>query len=215
MQFTFKIGSKIKEVWPIYKKHFSMFLLLTVATMVVQFIGSNNNNNDKNWILIVISYILSILLSYIWINFVLSLIDKKDLNPFSRQSFPTLKQYWNLFTTMLLVALCVLVGFILLVVPGFYVAGRLVFATYMSVDKNQGGIKNVKEAWNMTKGYGWKLFWKSFVIGLFIMLGFVALFIGAFITYPIGMIVLLMMYREFSKMKLETPPTSVSAEVIN
>jgi len=192
-----------------------MFLLLTVATMVVQFIGSNNNNNDKNWILIVISYILSILLSYIWINFVLSLIDKKDLNPFSRQSFPTLKQYWNLFTTMLLVALCVLVGFILLVVPGFYVAGRLVFATYMSVDKNQGGIKNVKEAWNMTKGYGWKLFWKSFVIGLFIMLGFVALFIGAFITYPIGMIVLLMMYREFSKMKLETPPTSVSAEVIN
>ena len=183
--------------------------------MVVQFIGSNNNNNDKNWILIVISYILSILLSYIWINFVLSLIDKKDLNPFSRQSFPTLKQYWNLFTTMLLVALCVLVGFILLVVPGFYVAGRLVFATYMSVDKNQGGIKNVKEAWNMTKGYGWKLFWKSFVIGLFIMLGFVALFIGAFITYPIGMIVLLMMYREFSKMKLETPPTSVSAEVIN
>ena len=60
----------------------------------------------------------------------------------------------------------------------------------------------------MTKGYGWKLFWKSFIIGLFIALGFLALFIGSFITYPIGLIVMVVMYREFKKFKLQNSTSS-------
>ena len=55
MQFIFKIGSKIKEVWPVYKVHFGVFLLLMVLTTGVQLMGSN-----RNWVLVVISYIASI-----------------------------------------------------------------------------------------------------------------------------------------------------------
>lgn len=197
MQFTFKIGDKIKEAWPICKAHFSVFLLLLVVTMIDNVIGLNHN-----WVLVVISYVISILLSYIWIRFILSLIDKKDFNPFSRESLPSFVQFWNFFKTMILYTLCVLVGFALFIIPGFYISGRLLFAVYLSIDKNQGARVSIKEAWNMTKNYGWKLFWKSFLIGLFIALGFIAFFIGSFITYPIGMIVMAMMYRKFSKMKL-------------
>ena len=210
MQFIFKIGSKIKEVWPVYKVHFGVFLLLMVLTTGVQLMGSN-----RNWVLVVISYIASILVSFMWIRFTLNLTDKKESNPFKKESFPTLSQYWNLFKTIILTALCVFLGLALLVIPAFYVSGRLVFATYLSVDKNQGGRKSIKESWEMTKGYGWLLFWKSFVIGLFIALGVIAFFIGAFITYPIGMLVYAMMYREFSKMKLQTPTAPVLSEVIN
>lgn len=206
MQFTFKIGDKIKEAWPLYRAHFSTLLLLMVVTMVTQFIGSN-----RSWVLIIISYVVSILVSYIWIRFILSLIDKKDFNPFSRNSLPSFLQFWNLFKTTILYALCVLAGFILFVIPGFYVVGRLLFAIYLSIDKNQGARVTIKEAWNMTRGYGWKLFWKSFVIGLFIAVGFIAFFIGSFITYPVGMIVMAMMYREFSKMKLQNITNTASS----
>ena len=205
MQFTFKIIDKIKEVWTIYKAHFSVFLLLMIVTLVAQFVGSNNN-----WMLSIISFVVGMLVSYIWVRFVLSLIDKKEFNPFARESLPSLSQFWNLFKTMLLLFLCVLGGLILFIIPAFYVSARLMFAVYISIEKNQGARASIKESWEMTKGYGWKLFWKSFLIGLFIALGFVLFFIGSFITYPIGMMVFAMLYREFSKFKSETPvPTPV------
>ena len=54
----------------------------------------------------------------------------------------------------------------------------------------------------MTRNNGWILFWKSFVIFLFVMLGFVLFGVVALVTYPIGCIVLAMMYRDFQKNKL-------------
>ena len=206
MKFTFKIGQKIKETWPIYKANFSTILILIAITIVTKFIGSDSHN----WGLVIVSYVISILISYIWIRFILGLIDKKDFNPFSRKSLPSFKRFWNLLTTLILSGLCILGGFILLIIPGFYIIGRLIFSVYISVDKNKDGVASVKESWNMTKGYGWNLFWKGLLISLFIILGYIAFLVGALITYPIGIMVMAMMYREFSKIKshhLEHSPT--------
>ena len=195
MNFTFKIGQKIKEVWPLYKQHFGILLVMTLATFGVAGIGQK-----EGFILSIAVAIVNILLSYLWISLVFSLIDKKDFNLFSK-NLPTLEQLWNFTKTSILYGLCIIGGLILLVLPGFYVAGRLMFAVYISVEKNQGGRASIKESWNMTKDYGWFFFWKSFVIALFIVLGFIALFVGSFITYPIGFIIMIMMYREFKKFK--------------
>jgi len=196
MKFTFKISAKIKEVWPLYKLHFGTFILLMLISCGIQAIGSKDN-----FILSIISSILSIIVFYVWVKYVLNLIDKNDYNPLTMKALPTLGQFWNLLKTMFLNGLCVLGGLILLIVPGFYIAGRLSFSSYISIEKNQGARATIKEAWKMTEGYGWLLLWKTFVIGLFIILGFIALFVGAFITYPIGVFLLVMMYREFLKMK--------------
>jgi membrane-anchored glycerophosphoryl diester phosphodiesterase (GDPDase) len=197
MQFKFKIWDKIKEVWPLYKLHFGTFVLLMLISGVVQVIGGSK----EHVILSILSSIVSLIVFYVWVRFVLSLIDKKEYNPFSVKALPTLGQFWNLLKTAFLNGLCVLGGFILLVIPGFYISGRLMFSLYLSIEKNQGARVTIKEAWKMTEGYGWLLFWKAFVIGLFMALGFVALLVGSFVTYPIGIVVLLMMYREFSNMK--------------
>lgn len=208
MKFTFKIGDKIKESWPVYKAHFSTFLLLMIITVIVQSIESNKHN----WVLSIIAYIFSIVLSFMWIRFILNLIDKKEFNVFSKEALPSFIQLWNLIKTTILYSLCVLGGLILLIIPGIYISGRLVFAIYLSIDKNQGGMPTIREAWKMTEGYGWLLIWKSFVIGLFMILGFIAFFVGSIITYPIGMMVMVMMYREFSKMKSQIP---VSAPTVS
>jgi membrane-anchored glycerophosphoryl diester phosphodiesterase (GDPDase) len=209
MQFTFKIGEKIKEAWPMYKLHFGTFILFIVASGIAQIIGSR-----KNFILSSLSSILSLIIFYVLTRFILSLVDKKDYNPLSINSLPTLGQFWNLLKTALLTSLSILGGFILLIIPGFYIAGRLMFSMYLSVEKNQGARVTIKEAWKMTEGYGWLLFWKSFVIALFSGIGFLAFIVGGFVTYPIGMVVLVMMYREFAKMKSETPVNPVIVETI-
>lgn len=195
MNFTFKIGQKIKEAWPLYKEHFGALLLMTLLTFAVAGVGQK-----ENFVLSIVVMVVNIILSYVWIRLILSLIDKKEFNLFSKD-LPTIGQLWNFIKTSILYGLCIMGGFILLIIPGFYIAGRLVFATYISVEKNQGARASIKEAWNMTKDNGWKIFWKSFVIALFMAVGFLALFVGSFITYPIGFMLMIMMYREFVKFK--------------
>lgn len=197
MTFTFKVWQKIKEAWPIYKQHFGTILIMSIVTLLAQFIGGM----DENFGLMLILYVVNLLITYIWVKYLLALIDKKEFNPFSKEALPTLMQFWNLIKTIILYMVFVIAGFILLIIPGFYVTGRLMFAVYIQIEKNQGARLTIRETWEMTRGYGWKIFWKSFLIGLFMALGFIAFFIGSFITYPLGMIVLMMMYREFTKFK--------------
>jgi len=196
MPFTFKVGSKIKEAWPLYKENFGMFMLLLVATFAIQMIGEVSKENIFLSILLVL---VGIVFSYIWAKSGLDLTAGKPFSPFSKETLPNLSQLWDFIKTNILLMLCILGGAILLIIPAFYVAGRLFPTMYLSVEKSQGARKNIKEAWAMTKGRGWYIFWKSFLVGLFVLLGFIAIVIGAIITYPIGMIVSVMMYREIVK----------------
>ncbi|MFA6514932.1 MAG: hypothetical protein WCT42_01550 [Candidatus Paceibacterota bacterium] len=209
MEFTFKIGEKIKEAWVLYKEHFSTLLIITLATFAIQFVGQKDNP-VLGFLVLVVSFFLS----YVWIRLIFSILDKKEHNLFSKEALPTLVQFWNFIKTSILLALCVLAGFILFVIPGFYVLGRLVFSSYISVEKNQGGRASIKEAWGMTKGFGWKLFWKSFLIGLFMLLGIIAFFVGSIITYPVGFMIMIMMYREFVKFKSQIPASPAPFEVV-
>ena len=103
-----------------------------------------------------------------------------------------------------------------------YIGIRLLPAIYLVVDKNQGARKSIIESWNMTKGYFWFIFGKVIVIQLFVLLGFIALLIGGIITYPIGIMVTVMLYRELLKNKItpevivtETPIVENKEEVIS
>lgn len=203
MNFTFKIGQKIKESWVLYKENLKFLLLFTLVTLLLSFVSEKDN-----YPLSILMMFVNFFISYIWVRSTLNLIDKKEFKPFSSEVIPSWKQYWYFISTGLLTGLIFLGGLILLIVPGFYFMGRLMFGCYIAVDKNKNAIDSIKESWSMTKDYGWKIFWKTFVIGLFILVGFVVLFFGSFITYPIGMIVFVMLYREFQSFKNGTPATS-------
>jgi uncharacterized membrane protein len=216
MKFTFKIGDKIKEAWPLYKEHWAVLVMFTVFSFVVQFV--NYKKDSLFWGMGMLLSLLGLVISYVFIRLVFSIVDKTEYDPFSRKSLPSLIQFWNYFKTSILYGLCILGGLILFIIPGIYVMGRLMFSVYLSIEKNQGARLSIKESWSMTEGYGWLLFWKSFLIGLYIIAGYIFFFIGSFITYPLGIIVFVMMYREFSKMKLQNPinvaPVEINSELL-
>lgn len=250
MQFTFKVGESIKKAWGLYKENFSQMLILTLIMLAIQFASQSLSKHEGNFLLSVILIIVSVLVSYIWIRAILSLLEGKGFNPFSKESLPSLAQIWDFIKTNILIALCVVPFFIIPVIvigmtvattllanaiitpaevikmliiivpvfiafmiPAIYVASRLFPAKYLSVDKYQGSIKNIRDSWDMTKGNGWRIFWKTFLIGLFIMLGFLALVIGMIITLPIGMIVMVMMYKELLKFKVSGGEVNASTVV--
>jgi len=116
------------------------------------------------------------------------------------------------FPIILIIAMVLV---LLLIIPALYIIGRLFPAVYISVEKYQGARKTIKEAWTMTKGNAWNILGKSVLVGLFIFLGFIALIIGLAITYPVGMIVMVMMYRELVKFKTPSsiPETVIAPEI--
>lgn len=102
--------------------------------------------------------------------------------------------------------------FVLFIIPAIYVSSRLFPAKYLSVEKCQGARKSVSEAWIMTKGNGWIITWKIILIGLFTISGIIVFVVGALVTYPLGIIVMSMMYREISKSQVS--PEVVTAPII-
>ena len=85
MEFTFKIGQKIKEAWPTYKAHFSTFLIMMLVMSGIQYIGTK-----ENFITMIIYYLALALFMYVFLRFVIGLVDKKENNSFSKEMFTVL-----------------------------------------------------------------------------------------------------------------------------
>jgi len=75
-----------------------------------------------------------------------------------KNMFEAFKTYWNAVLASLLVAVIVIIGFILLIVPGIIFACKLAFTPYLVVDRKMDVIEAVKGSWNMTRGHAWKVF---------------------------------------------------------
>ena len=47
---------------------------------------------------------------------------------------------------------------LLFLIPAFFVIPRLLFAPYLVIDKNMGGVDAVQASWNMSKGHIGKVY---------------------------------------------------------
>lgn len=91
-------------------------------------------------------------------------------------------KYLNIVLANLIVAALVIIGFIMLVIPGIIIACRLVFVPFLVMDKNLDPMKAVEKSWAMSKGHGWEVFFMA-ILSIFIFIGGVLAFIvGAIIS---------------------------------
>jgi uncharacterized membrane protein len=106
--------------------------------------------------------------------------DKLDI----QDMFEVFKNYWNAVGSYLLTAIIVVVGSILLIVPGIIFACKLAFVPYLVVDRKMGVMDAIKESWNMTKGHAGQVF-------LICLLG-IPIGIAGFICLGVGIIIAIM-----------------------
>ena len=104
-----------------------------------------------------------------------------------KNMFEAFQNYWNAVLAALLVAVIVIIGFILLIVPGIIFACKLAFTPYLVVDRKMAVIEAVKGSWNMTSGYAWKIF----LIGLLA----IPISIAGLICFGVGIILSIMWIR--------------------
>jgi uncharacterized membrane protein len=91
-------------------------------------------------------------------------------------------KYLNIVLANLIVTALVIMGFVMLIIPGIIIACRLAFVSYLVMDKNLDPMKAVEKSWQMTKGHGWTIFFMAITSVFLIIFGIVAFIVGVFIS---------------------------------
>lgn len=101
-----------------------------------------------------------------------------------KDMFEAFRNYWNAVLANVLVGAIVVVGLVLLIIPGIIFACKLAFTPYLVVDRKMEVTEAVRESWRMTNGHAWTVF--------FIGLLAIPIVIAGAICFGVGIIVAVM-----------------------
>jgi hypothetical protein len=108
-----------------------------------------------------------------------STLDLKDAFGRSLQLLP------QLILGLILYILILIPGFLLLIIPGIFLATQLSFVLYAIAIEDYSAIDGFKRSWELVKGRWWMVFWSSLLVLLIV--GIPAVIIGAIIGGVIGL----------------------------
>jgi len=91
-------------------------------------------------------------------------------------------KYLNIVLANLITVALVIMGFILLIIPGIIILCRLVFVSYLVMDKGLEPIRAIEESWKMTRGHGWTIFGLAIISFFIFIAGLILLFVGVFFS---------------------------------
>jgi len=106
------------------------------------------------------------------------------------------KYFWRYVAGSALFMVIVMVGFMLLIVPGIFWAVKYQFFSYAIVDKNMSVIDAFKESARITENVKLELFalWAMFI--LINILGLAVVFVGFFVAMPVVWISMALLYLQ-------------------
>ncbi len=131
-------------------------------------------------------------------------------NPDIKEIFNTYGVFWRFLGQSLLYAIIVMVGFVLLIIPGIIFALMFCFASFIVLDTNTKIVDSLKESANITKGSRWKLLGFFFVLAGVNILGYIALGVGILVSIPVSTFALIHVYRELTKKKAGLTPSPIN-----
>jgi uncharacterized membrane protein len=111
---------------------------------------------------------------------------------------PSADILWRYCLASVLSALAIIGGLILFILPGIYVAIRLMMVRFLILD-GSGVRESLQQSFDMTKGAEWKLLGFMVALILINVLGMLALIVGLLVTIPISMMASAQVYLLLKK----------------
>jgi membrane-anchored glycerophosphoryl diester phosphodiesterase (GDPDase) len=198
---TFSPPEAIKFGWHTVKKDLFFFAGITLLFFLVGRLPSFFDREHQAGFQLaaqLVSWIIQAGMTFGMISIMLKAVDGK------KYSFNDLFAHFKLelimksFAVGVLIFLSVVIGLVLLVIPGIYVGIRLSFAYYFLLEKNAGPIEALKLSWKMTDKRVVKLleYW-VYAVGV-LLVGLVAVLIGLLVAQPLLALGYAYIYRKIS-----------------
>jgi uncharacterized membrane protein len=173
--------------WSKMKQYFLPLLLvvlvITVANVPVEEIEKNVKPDTNVGLLLIIvgtAYWLLLLPVFDYsadLMFVRAIRNEK-LN--FRDIIAGFNNYINVVLAHLLVWALVGISVVALIIPGIIVACRLVFVSYLVMDKGLDPVEAVETSWKLTRGHGWRIFGLAMTSIFIFFLGLLFFIVGIF-----------------------------------
>lgn len=197
---SFSSKEAVRFGWETTKKNFWFLVGITAVMGLIQFIPGflESYLRDQEALLGVINiigYVVSLVLSLGLIKIVLAFYDKRKPQ-FSELFAFDPKLILRYFLATLLYSLIVLLGFILLIIPGVYLSIKYGFYPYLIVDKNMGVFESFSKSGEIAKGNIWNLFVFGLLLMLIAIVGIVALLVGLLVALPVISLAEVYVYRK-------------------
>jgi hypothetical protein len=199
------VGGSFGNGWEVMSKYFLVLLLVVIVMGIIifptQFMNINFKSDGHGWkeirdfigwpgfaVLGMFAIILGIF-AFIYSLLVVPVFKYGSDFMFvhatrgTRPEFPTLikgftDNYLHIVLANLLTVALIMLGTMLLIVPGIIIACRLVFVSYLVMDRKLDPIVAVEESWRLTRGHGWTIFAMGLLSFFIFVAGLIMLVVG-------------------------------------
>ena len=184
------------------KENLGFFITLGVISLlmnIVPMIILSMIDKDATWLRLLIQLAVnavSLIVGIGSLKLTLDVVDGRKPEISTLLSYT--KYFWPTLGAGILVGLLVILGFILLIIPGIILGLGLQFYNYFVIDKDAGAVESLRMSWNATKGYKLYLAWFGLVLLGVNLLGILLLIVGLIWTVPTSMIATAYVYRKLS-----------------
>lgn len=161
------------DFWSLLLIGFVAWLLIFLVTNILQRVGSVGG---------FLSFLFNVLVAgpisygaaYAWLRAV------RGERPEVDNLFEPFRGYWvKAVLANLLHEVILIVGFILLIIPGIFLSVRLAFIPFLVVDEGLGPLEALTESFNRTAGYGWTILGAGVLAFLIVIVGLILLLVGS------------------------------------
>lgn len=188
------IGYLFSRSWPRFKENAA--LLIGAFAVYAVIVGIGTGGQEGRGLLEILAFIITgpLLAGLYW----MMLKVQRDEPAEFTDLFAGFSEFGRALGVYVLYSIAVVIGLILLVVPGIVLAVGLWPALYLILDDDLGVTDTLSKAWDMTKGQRWRLFALGVVLFFFTLLGLIALIVGVVVTGALAAFVSAAAYDELA-----------------
>ena len=190
--------ASVRFAWQTFKKRPWFFVGVSALMMVGSWVigalaGALGQDGAAALVGTVVNIALSTLLSMGYAATMLRAHDSTESAEVSDLWHP--RPFWKFLGAELSVGVVVLIGLVLLIVPGIIAILTFLFVPYIVIDKQLNPIEALKESARITKGARWELLLLVLLAFVLNIVGAIALLVGLFVSIPVTTLALVHAYR--------------------
>lgn len=210
---TFTVGAAFSAAWALFKQRpwflIGSFLVLGVVSGISSSVAGGTPGEMPNVLLVIINFIIQTLVYMGMYSVAIKAHDNIAGASFSDLWHP--QNFLSYLVASILTGVIIVIGFVLLIIPGIIAILFLMFVPYLVIDKGAGPIEAIKGSVSLTKGHLLSLFLFLLAIIAVNILGAIALLVGLLVSAPISMLAVASAYRTLSSSAPASPPPATHA----
>ena len=200
----FSISELIQDAWSKFKEKPGFWIFITIISVAVGYFGDYGLSIDpesfeasftsvQGFLMSVVSLYFSASITLMYIKYMRG--ESVSFNDLMGVNF---NKFIHYILSVLVSGILMLFGFILLILPGFYIMARLIFVQYLVLDKNLSFWEAITTSFNISEGHVLDLISFMFAMAFLVILGLLSLVFGILIAIPVSSLATAKLYLLFS-----------------